>query len=80
MSRGNDLVRRVPAGLIPIQRLYLQRYADTLDEQQAPHDLSLPPTRLARGLPAENLTTTTRPTTTARWPGWGWQQTWWAPE
>ena len=50
MSRGNDLVRRGPDGLMPIQRLYLKRYADTLDEKQAQNDLGLTSNRVARWL------------------------------
>ncbi len=50
MSRGRALVRRGPDGLMPIQRLYLKQYADTLDEKQAQDDLGLNNRRVARWL------------------------------
>ena len=50
MSRGTTLVRRGPDGLMPIQRLYLKRYADTLDEKAAQTDLGLTSNRVARWL------------------------------
>lgn len=50
MTRGNALVRRGPDGLMPIQRLYLRRYAETLDEKQAQDDLDLTNARVARWL------------------------------
>lgn len=47
MTRGRALVRRGPDGLMPIQRLYLKRYAETLDEKQAQEDLGLTNHRVA---------------------------------
>ena len=40
-------MRRGPDGLMPIQRLYLRRYAETLDEKQAQADLGLTNHRVA---------------------------------
>ena len=50
MSRGTALVRRGPDGLMPIQRLYLKQYAETLDEKQAQDNLGLTNRRVARWL------------------------------
>ena len=50
MTRGNALVRRGPDGLMPLQRLYLKRYAETLDEKQAQDDLGLTNHRVAHWL------------------------------
>ena len=50
MARGNALIRRGPDGLMPLQRLYLKRYAETLDEKQAQEDLGLTDHRVARWL------------------------------
>lgn len=41
------LTRRGPDGLLNIQRLYLKRYAETLDEKQAQADLGLTNHRVA---------------------------------
>lgn len=53
MTRGKALVRRGPDGLMPIQRLYLKRYAETLDEKKAQDDLQLTNGRVARWLRAD---------------------------
>jgi hypothetical protein len=50
MAKGNELVSRGPDGLMPVQREYLQKYAELGSEKTAREELNLQNRRVTRWL------------------------------